>query len=248
MPTSDPAILLALQKATPGWLKDGAGIRGNPVPSSSGSVGQSTQLSNWQSSPPTTSDPQQTDFGGSMKADSAPRNDPSSSGSSFPFWEWSTTQTGAYNAAGNPILAYDIWFGKPSNNSQTPSEVYSLSLFGKSSSGIIHTFTSHSTDIYGYNGGTGASYNSDGSWNVGNAGNNFKLAADSEGVSLNLADEEGSALLLTQDEMTLYKKDSEKYIKLSLPDIPEAANGEIYFREMELCDGKKILVLASAPY
>jgi hypothetical protein len=52
---------------------------------------------------------------------------PSSSQMSFPFWDWSKTQINSDPQ--NPIYAYDVWFGKPAADSETPSEVHTLSLY-----------------------------------------------------------------------------------------------------------------------
>jgi hypothetical protein len=46
----------------------------------------------------------------------------------FPFWDWSETQTGV-DQSGFPVYAYNVWFGKPEEDSEKPSEVYTLSLY-----------------------------------------------------------------------------------------------------------------------
>jgi hypothetical protein len=42
--------------------------------------------------------------------------------------------------------------------------------------------------------------------------------------------------------------DGSRWVKINTDDIPEGADTEIYLREMEICGGQKIVVLASAPY
>jgi hypothetical protein len=69
-PQVDPSVLELIKRATPKWLDDGLGVRGNPIPrntSSEGSLGFTA--SGWQDSNLGSGDPPQLEFGGSTSVD-----------------------------------------------------------------------------------------------------------------------------------------------------------------------------------
>lgn len=104
---------------------------------------------------------------------------------------------------------FNVWFGSPKDDrpeDETPSEVYSLSIFAGESNGIVNTTTKTSISTYGYYGadnGTG-----DGSQRP-TGGNNFLLRADHGGVSLNLADDKENSLFANSEHLEIISKDGD---------------------------------------
>jgi proline racemase len=83
-PQISPDILNAIQQAQPRWVRDGLGVRGNPMVQNTSSPGYSGGYGNREST--TQLDPQVTDYSGSLKTpEPLAISSPISSGDSYPF-------------------------------------------------------------------------------------------------------------------------------------------------------------------